>query len=177
VSNRQRWIVAPVALLVALIGSMLPAAPAGAAVTDLACNYDYVTFNACLHFDLAENYTANVGVGLDATMSQGDAQAIIAAGGPFSGQLFNSTGGRNRFVADLAMAPGWPQAGPGGLGIEMGANVSNDVLDKATGTNTWYAQITYYGLDHQNHTYRTGTVTGFFALPGGGGSGCFITCQ
>src|SRR6266496_2884544 len=141
-------------LLAAIAGAVLLAqaaaiGPARADVGDLACNYDYVTFNACLNFqDLGEPDALNAHVGLDA------------------------------FIADLDVMPGWPAAGADGLGAELSASVARGQLNvNASGDDAVYAIVSYFDYHTGSvKVFRTGTVHGDLG-PTGGGEGCLQVCQ
>src|SRR5262245_32249686 len=69
----------------AALGIVVAAAPSQAAtasaVTDLACNFDFITFNACLNFTEPVVNSMDVHVGLDAKMPQRYADEIVQIGG------------------------------------------------------------------------------------------------
>ena len=74
---------------------------AHAAITDLACNYDYITFNACLHFAGTgqENYL-RANIGLDAFESLADAQQD-ALTPPRAWLYGRDNNGNVRFIAEV----------------------------------------------------------------------------
>src|SRR5215831_1703787 len=96
----------------AIAGAMVLAltvtgSPAYADVYDMACNYDYVTFNACLSFHATDDVnTLNARVGLDAFMPERYAQEIVAYGAGFRATLWSDDNGHGTFIADLAITPG-----------------------------------------------------------------------
>ena len=142
--------------------------PAHADVYDMACKYDHVYYNACLSFhqvpDLVNNL--DVKVGLDAIMSEQDAQAIIAHGAAVRASLWGDDDGRGQFLADLLLSPGWPVAGPRGLSIELYEDDLWKVYlnEDAVGDDEIYAQITYDDYPRRTTvTRRTGIVRGDFA--------------
>ncbi len=153
--------------------------PARADVYDLACNYDHVTFNACLNFqNLGEAGAVNAHVGLDAFMPERYAQEIVSYGAGFRASLWGTGGGHDQFIADLTVMPGWPAAGADGLGAELSASVAWDQLNVNTrGEDAIYAIVSYFDYHTGSvRVFRTGTVHGEFAPPGGG-EGCLLACQ
>jgi hypothetical protein len=148
------------------------AVPASAAVTDLACNFDFVTFNACLNFDEPQINVMNAHVGLDAKMPQRYAQEIVAIGGlNAQAQLWFTNGNNNqtRFIADMPVRPGYPRADPVGFELGLDANgLSRATLNINTGPGaqeSFFAVISYFDPHSQGtwKSFRTGTVTGDFA--------------
>ncbi|SRR6266581_4438153 len=171
-------------LLAAIAGAVLLAqaaaiGPARADVGDLACNYDYVTFNACLNFqDLGEPDALNAHVGLDAFMPERYAQEIVSYGAGFRASLWSTANGRDQFIADLDVMPGWPAAGADGLGAELSASVARGQLNvNASGDDAVYAIVSYFDYHTGSvKVFRTGTVHGDLG-PTGGGEGCLQVCQ
>ena len=154
--------------------------PAHAGFDDLACNYDYVHFNACLNFqDAGETNQVTAHVGLDAFMPEWYAQAIVAHGAQVRAWLWGDDGGNDHFIAELTVMPGWPAAGPSGLGAELSAaNLYRGDLDEDPyDEDEIYAVVSYFDPSQGQVTYRTGTVHGEFAPMGGGGDGCLVACQ
>jgi hypothetical protein len=159
--------------------------PAHAAVGDLACNYDYVNFNACLNFQGTGqlNYlTAHVG--LDVFMSQVDAQADITT--PPRALLWAHVPNHSdRFIGELSLLPGWPAAGTSGFGAEWsGTFYQGDLNANTSGEDQLYVVTLYYDQAHSHSwvSHNTGTVHGEF-VPivdnepgGGGGGGCLRSC-
>ncbi|MEV4320365.1 hypothetical protein [Actinocrispum sp. NPDC049592] len=148
------------------------AAPASAAVTDMACNFDFVTFNACLNFDEPQVNVMNAHVGLDAKMPQRYAQEIVDIGGlNAQAQLWftNGNGEQTRFIASMAVRPGFPRADP--VGFELGLD-ANDLSRASLNINTargaqesFFVVVSYFDPNSQGSwkSFRTGTVTGDFA--------------
>jgi hypothetical protein len=166
------------------------AAPAKAAITDPHCNFDFITFNACLRIlptGVLNEFTPHVG--LDALMSQQSAQEIINRGANPRAWLYGEDGDTDTLLLQLTLVPGWPAAGPTGLGAELHApNVHTSVLNEDRGSNDQdelYAVVTYWdGVLHEHKTFTTGLLRGEFTPiviiddggGGGGGGGCVRTC-
>jgi hypothetical protein len=104
----------------------IAASPAYASATDMACNYDYVTFNACLSFQETDpvNNMWRARVGLDALMPERYAQEIVAYGAGFRATLWGDDNGQGTFIADLSVSPGWPFAGSDRLSGELTATLT-----------------------------------------------------
>jgi hypothetical protein len=179
-----RLIAAPVAAGALMLAQLAGAGPARAttALGDPACNYDYITFNACLRFwgtGEADIYRAVVG--LDAYMSRASAQDLVNHGTIAKAQLWSDEG---RYLADLTTSPGFPAAGPDGLGVELYADLSGPYsLDEdLDGEDEIYAKVSYYDYRQVNNgnagwvTKTTGIVHYDFTTIAGGGEGCFLLC-
>lgn len=114
-----------IAIFAAVVATQLVSVvPARAAVDDLACSYDHVSYNACLDFeDVGELGKLDAHVGLDSFMSEYAARDLIAHGGDFRASLW-ADDDHDQFIADLTLEPGWPTAGAGGLRWPSTARVS-----------------------------------------------------
>jgi hypothetical protein len=140
-----------------------------------------ISFNACL--TVTSTSTLNeyeVTAGQDAIMSPRYAQEIIDHGGQFRATLWGDDGSRRTWLADLELKPGWPAAGPDGLGVELVRRLPVTVLNEDPGSgdeDELYAEITYFdyhvGL---NVTHRTGTVRHSFVAGSDGGDSCVVVC-
>lgn len=148
------------------------AAQAAAGVADLACNFDFVTFNACLNFDEPEVNVMTANVGLDAKMPQRYAQEIVSEGGlNTQAQLWftNGNGNQTRFIADMAVRPGSPSAGPTGLGVSLVATglsrATLNINPSAGAQESFFVVVSYFDPHSQGtwKSFRTGTVTGDFS--------------
>src|SRR4051812_2148191 len=98
-----------------------------------ACQYDYITYNACVRFlDTANVDVEHVVAGLDSYMPQGYAQEIVSNGGAFKASLWGDDGGNGHdtFIADLWVDPGSPLTGPDGLGADLSADVWRGYLNE-----------------------------------------------
>jgi len=64
-------------------------------------------------------------------------------------------------ITDLVLQPGWPAAGPTGLGVEFGLpNLNNSAL---AGHTAVYATISYFDSNsRRTQRFRTGTLNGYF---------------
>ena len=174
----SRLLAAPVIAGVMVLAQAAAISPAYADVHDVACNYDHVTFNACLNFQNVDAGTMNAHVGLDAFMPERYAQEIVSYGAGVRASLWGVADGHELFIADLTIMPGWPAAGPDGLGAELSADVTVDNLNvNIHGDDEAFAIVSYFDY-HTGSTkeFRTGTVHADFALVGGGG-GCLLACQ
>src|SRR5690348_1553542 len=114
----SRLLAAPVIAGVMVLAQAAAISPAYADVHDVACNYDDVTFNACLNFQNVDASTLNAHVGLDAFMPERYAQEIMSYGAGVRASLWGVANGHDQFIADLTIMPGWPAAGPDGLRSE-----------------------------------------------------------
>jgi len=165
------------------------ATPANAAITDPHCNYDFVTFNACLRIlptGVLNELTPHVG--LDAFMPQRYAQEIVDFGADFRAQLWGEDGDTDTFLLNLTIMPGWPAAGTGGLGAELHApNVDTSVLNEdKNDEDELYAVVSYFDFHTgERKVYTTGILRGEFTPVviiddggggGGGGGGCVRAC-
>jgi hypothetical protein len=170
----------------AIAGVMLAftvaASPAYAGTTDLACNYDYVTFNACLNFQETDpaNDMWSANVGLDALMPERYAQEIVAYGAGFRATLWGDDNGQGTFIADLSISPGWPLAGSDRLSGHLTATLTREQLNEDANydEDELYAIVSYFDY-HTGTTkvFRTGTVHGYFDPVGSGDPGCFVVCR
>jgi hypothetical protein len=159
-----RLLAACVAAGIMVLAQAVGISPARAAIGDVACNYDHVTFNACLRFRYlgGDIDFLNVHVGLDRRFSQLYAEEIVAHGAAFQAKLWAV--GRSQPLADLQLLPGWPGVGGDWLGAELAADVWRGTLDVRNGEEQLYATVSFF--DYHNgatETYRTGTVRGDFA--------------
>jgi hypothetical protein len=151
------------AAALAVIGVALVAAAPRAFAADMACNYDS-TFNACLSFDYLDYLWYDVHVGVDVHMAE-DARAIIRCGGNFTAELKGDDGSNNgEHITDLALAPGWPSAGPDGLGVEFVTRyVNSSQLDEDDGRDELHAKITYFDCNTRlTNTLWTSDIVGYF---------------
>jgi hypothetical protein len=164
---RLSRLIAGVALAVGAMVLPQATVPASAAVTDLACNFDLINFNACLNFTEPTPNVLDAHVGLDAKMPQRYAQEIVAFGGlNTQAQLFSTTG---RFIVDLPVVSGSPTAGPTGLSarfLATGLLRSDLNINPGAGAQeSFFVQVSYFDFHGQGvwKTFRTGTVTADFA--------------
>jgi hypothetical protein len=177
-----RLLAAPLIAGAMVLAQAVGASPASAAANDLACNYDYVTFNACLHFELPDDYYVIAHVGLDRIMGQGYAEEILG-NTVLTATLWVKVNGQDRFVTYLNLDPGWPAAGTAGFGAEWSGFATRSSLDVNTGAEDVFAKVSYFD-PHDGSTWQrtTGIVRGdFFRFSGGGGGGgggggCVIVC-
>jgi hypothetical protein len=152
--------------------------PAFADAFDMACNYDHVTFNACLNFTPTDQITVMTAhAGLDSFMSQGYAQQIIDHGGPFKATLWTD---RGVYLADLSISYGWALSESDRLSIRLGGDIrlGGAIDENRDGYDGVYAQVSYFDY-HIGTTkiFRTGIVRGEFADQSGGPApGCFVLC-
>lgn len=161
------------------------AGPTPEAVTDLACNFDYINFNACLNFNEPLLNSLDAHVGLNVNMPQRYAQDIVAFGGPNAqAQLYWTNGTQSRHVADLTVLPNSPVSFAGGLGASLVARglsrADLNINPTAGATESFYAVVSYFDFHGQGSwkSFRTGTVTGEFApRDNGGGGGCATACN
>jgi hypothetical protein len=120
----HRLLAGPVIAGLMVLAQTLTVGSASAAVTDPACNYDFVHFDACLYFTGSGELNVLIAhAGLDERMAQASAQEIVASPGSVWGSLWADDGGngRDHWIADLSVDPGWPAAGTDGLGVELSA--------------------------------------------------------
>jgi hypothetical protein len=162
-----RALTALAAALTLVAASLAAAAPpASAASTDKACNYDFVTFNACLHFDDRRFGWWDAQVGIDVYMPEQYAREILACGANFRASLWAADDGwGDDFITNLVLKPGWPRliTPPTGIGAEFTVPVTSHQLDEDDGRDELYARISFYDC-HTGATrqFRTGTVVGYF---------------
>jgi hypothetical protein len=153
------------AVLAALVTGLVVAAPPASAA-EQACNYDN-TFNACLRLDYNGYLWWSPHVGLDVHMAQWYAQSIVDCGGNFQATLWGDDGGGSSDdkITDLVLQPGWPSAGPTGLGVEFALpNLYETRLDEDDDSeDEIYARISYFDCNTRlTQTFRTGTIHGYF---------------
>lgn len=155
--------------------------PAHAAINDLACNYDHVSFTACLDFeDVGEAGKLDAHVGLDAFMSQQYAQDLTSHGADLRASLW-ADDDRDQFIADLTVVPGWPTAGPGGLGVAFTATDLNRAVlnEDPEDKDEIYAKISYFDYHRGKRVaFTSGVVRAEFTYlpPGGGHPVCLQFC-
>lgn len=176
-----RLLVAAAITGVLVMGQAMDIGPAYANTTDLACKYDYISYNACLDFRVTNDVNwLTAHVGLDSFLPEGYAQEIVAHGAAVRASLWGDDGSRQQFIADLTVTPGWPAAGPDGLGVELSEVVSRGQLNEdIDDEDEVYAVVSYFDFhgDGTRHVFHTGTVHGDFSPLGGGGPGCLVACQ
>jgi hypothetical protein len=178
----SRLLAAPVVAGVLMLAQAVGASPAHAGVYDLACNYDHITFNACLNFRYVPEDVnqVHVRVSLDAFMPQRYAEEIVSHGAGFRASLWGDDDGHGRFLVDLTLGPGSPTAGPGGLTATLYAdNLWKEYLDEDqySAEDEVYAVVSYF--DYHNgstRTFRSGIVHGDFSRLVGGGPVCLMRC-
>jgi hypothetical protein len=149
-----------------LLGLTFGVSPAAAATANgQACNYDYVTFNACLNmFPATRPYVTSVTAGIDLKMSRVKALIALSQGSSFRATLYTTTNGRHA-IAVVPVSAGWPQAGATGLGAQFGFEASNEFLNQGNrGDNTFQIEIEFFDV-HIDGTvttviYTTGTIRG-----------------
>jgi hypothetical protein len=162
------------------------ATPAKAAITDPHCKFDRNRHNACLRMlptGVLNELTPHVGI--DRFYPQRYAQEIVDFGADFRAQLYGEDGDRDTFLLDLTIMPGWPAAGPGGLGAELHApNVHVSVLNEdINDQDELYAVVSFFDYHiGQREEFTTGILRGEFTPivivdDGGGGGGCVRACQ
>jgi hypothetical protein len=152
-----------VAALAIVAASLLAAAPSASA-TDNACNYDNITFNACLRFDYADYFWWHAHAGIDVYLPEQYGREIVACGANFQASLWGDDGANDQFIRDLVIKPGWPAAGPTGIGAEFDAQyLHGSDLDEDDGEDELYARISYFDC-HTGLTrnFVTGTIRGDF---------------
>jgi len=157
--HNARPLRALVAMLAIIAAYLLAAAPQASATP---CNYDGRTFNACLRFDWAEYGYLRTHVGLDVFMGQRYAQEIVDCSHNFSASLWGDDGSSDQFIVPLQLKPGWPAAGPVGLGAEFTSARLGPQLDEDRGgdDDELYARIQFYDRFANLRTYYTGTIKG-----------------
>lgn len=166
--NRKRWIVAPLTAVMMLLGMAFGVGPAAAATANgQACNYDFVTFNACLNIfptRWPQPYASSVIVGIDLRMSRSQAAAALRRGSSFGASLYSTANGR-QFIRVLDVRYGWPQDGPTGLSAEFGFDLaSNESINQVNGDNAFQAEIVFFDVrvdgTTTTRTYQTGIIHG-----------------
>lgn len=164
-TRRTRSVLALVATP-AIVAVSLLATPSSASATTQACNYDNVTFNACLNFDYQGFFWYDASVGIDVYLPEQYGREIIACGANFKASLWGDDGGGSKddFIRNFVISPGWPSAGPNGIGAELYTlNLNADDLNEDGDDNEdeLYAKVSYFdchtGLTRE---FRTGTIRG-----------------
>jgi hypothetical protein len=141
--------------------------PALAESTGNACNYDFVTFNACLRFDDRGFGWWDAQVGIDVYMPEQYAREILACGANFKASLRadDGDGYYGPLISHLVIKPGWPQpADAGGISAEFTVPVlSSQLNEDDDGQDELYASISYVDC-HTGWTRRfdTGTIRHYF---------------
>jgi hypothetical protein len=166
-----RLLAAPVAASGIFLAQVISAGPAAAdTISDPHCNYDFITFNACLSFGFgADRNTLVPLVGLDSITSESHARDVVAdirsGNAPVFAQLIGDDGpGHEQILANLPISPGWPGAGPGGLGIEWSASLYRGVLDEdKNDQDEVFARVGYWDFQFGWQIFTTGTVHAEFA--------------
>lgn len=155
----SRLLAVPTVVLALLLAPAL-AGPAQAAVLGAPYCKNDVSYNGCLRVNGTPvlnhwKFTA----GQDAYMPQWYAQEIISRGGSFSAQLYFENGSNDVYIGELHMDPGWPSAGPAGLGMELSGTFDSSVLNRRRGEEEFYARVNYFDF-HNGHwfTHETGKV-------------------
>lgn len=162
---RRHQVLAALTAGLAIVAASLAAAasPASAASTANACNYDNVSFNACLRFDDLGSGLWDAQVGIDVYMPEQYGREILACGANFRASLWGDDGGNDTLISNLVLKPGWPSAGSTGIGAEFTVPVFSSQLDEDNGRDELYVSISFRDC-HNNDTrrFRTGTVVGYF---------------
>lgn len=151
----------------AMTAGLLTATTAPASAAAMACNYDGVSFNACLTIEYAGSGRWDVHVGFDRYLPKSYADEILACpgGGMFFAVLWGDDGGHpdDDDLGSIPLVAGYPVSGsaPGGLFAEFFRPAMN--LNEDSGTDEVYAEVTYFDCHNgQWFTYRTGTHKGTF---------------
>jgi hypothetical protein len=154
-------------LVISLFGTA-PSASADDLPSDPHCNYDS-SFNSCLRlYDPGAFLWWGVEATLDINFGEQYARDIIACGNSdFRAKLMGDDGGSgDDFIHDLVLQPGWPAAGPAGIGVEFKLPfIHNDDLDEDDGEDELYVSISFKDCHNNNQprqVYRTGKIIGFF---------------
>jgi len=145
-------------------------APAAAATSyGPACNYDYVTFNACLTINYAGGGVWNVTVGQDYYISLAHADRILQHGTGMFAQLWADHGGSGDFsLGYVPLVAGSPRSGsnPEGLFADFYGTGIN-LNERSNGQDRVYAQITFFDCGNCNGdnsgtwiTKNTGVIVG-----------------
>jgi hypothetical protein len=153
------------------LAQAIGAGPAAAdVITDPHCNYDFVTFNACLSFSGGADVNTLVpSAGLDSRTSESHARDVVAdilsGNAPVFAQLIGDDGpGHEQILANLPLAPGWPAVGPDGLGIAWSDSLYRGVLDEdKDGQDEVFARVGYWDFQFGWQIHTTGIVRAEFA--------------
>jgi hypothetical protein len=156
-------------ILVVSLLATAPSASAGDLPSDNHCNYDS-SFNACLRlYDPGAFLYWGVYAGLDVYFGEQYARDIIACGNSdFKASLWGDDGGggKDDFIRDLVLQPGWPAVVPGGIGVVFDLPfIHNDDLDEDDGEDELYVSISFKDCHNNNlprQVFRTGTIHGYF---------------
>jgi hypothetical protein len=159
-----KWFRRAASAAVLVAAASLLAAPPPASADLLYCNYDYVSFNACLDLEpIGLSDLNNAHVGLDVLMPEQYGREILQCpgNGYFAASLWGDDGGGSSddFIRNLVLSPGWPAGGTSGIGAEfIGADIRPNELDEDDGEDEVYAKISFYDC-HTGITreFRTGT--------------------
>lgn len=149
----------------AMIAGVLTATSTPASAAAQACNYDFVSFNACLTIEYAGNARWDVTVGLDRHMPKSYADEILRCGSGMFAELWGDDGGHpdDDDLGTVWLRPGSPNTGSNPEGMFADFFRAGMNLDEDNGTDEVYAEITYFDCHvGQWFTYRTGTLTGNF---------------
>ncbi len=136
------------------------AAPASAA--QQACNYDGVTYNACLTIEYQGSGWWSVHIGLDSYMPKWYCDAIFPSNSIFA-DLWGDDSTDHR-IAYIPLKPGSPSCGSnGGLFAEFYAPYVRLDEDAGSDRDEVYGAVTYFdSIAREWRTYHTGTITGYF---------------
>jgi hypothetical protein len=134
-------------------------APASAAA--MACNYDGISFNACLTIEYAGAGRWDVTVGFDRYLPKSYADEILACpgGGSVFSVVWGDDGGHpeDDDRGSVPLMAGYPNSGSNPDGLFAGFFRPGMNLDEDDGTDEIYAEITYFDCHNgQWFTYRTG---------------------
>jgi hypothetical protein len=160
----HRALAALTGALAIVAASLAAATPASAATIGPACNYDFVTFNACLVLGDRGFGWWDAEPAVDVNMPEQYAREIVACGANFRASLWGKDSGYDDdLISNLVLKPGWPAAGPTGLGAEFTVPVTSQQLDEDDGEDEVYARISFVDC-HTGATrqFRTGTIVRYF---------------
>lgn len=150
----------------------LPTPTASARLTDLVCNYDGVSFNACLHFTPAGFGYYDGHVGMELYMPAQYSREVLACGANFQASLWGEDGASDQFIRPLLIQPGHPALITGRDGITAGWTTSRigPQLDEDAGEarDEIYARISYIDCHRpgQVQTINTSVTVGDFRYTG-----------
>ena len=148
----------------AIAGAAFAIATPRASALGPNCNYDGWSFNACLSLTGSTSYFYwDAHVGIDVKLPEQYGREVLACGADFRASLWGDDGGSgDDFIRNLILSPGWPAAGPDGIGAEFTARLIDSAdLDEDDGNDEVYARVSFRDC----HTgfirnFRTGAFTG-----------------
>jgi hypothetical protein len=164
----RSWRARIMGTLAALVVSagLLTVTSTPAAAAEQRCNYDGVSYNACLTIEYAGSARWNVHIGFDRYMPGQYAREIIQCGSQMFAEMYGEDGSTDQWLGYVWLRPGYPVASdgsPSGLFAEFFRERMNLDEDRGSDRDEVYGTVHYFDChDGGWHSYNTGLIVGNF---------------